>query len=352
MLAAKVKESTRQRYKSAVDDFISWCDDNRVRADSNDDLDWALLDYIHIEYERRDGAGRTHLANVMAGIQLFAPPLRGKLPMSAQALLGWKKLHPGQRHPPLTWELTVAIAVQLANWGRFDMAVGTLLAFASLLRIGELVGLLVEDLLDAQSDDPRVDIRTKSGVRLRTTKTADNLFADLYNDDVLALLRHLVARKRPKDRMFEFSAGSFRDWFKRAAFVLGLDERYVPHSLRHGGATALYMSGVPIETILHRGRWATTKSARYYVQSGQAMLLSQSPYRRARDLGRAVRSMLVPFMLRLRKRYRIPSRAVARSTTARVRASPAPPRHSSRHDWQVRIDYAQLDDGRHPSLFT
>ena len=313
LLAAKVKDSTRQRYREAVDEFISWCDDNRIRADSNDDLDWALLEYIHNEYERRDGAGRTRLAHVMAGVQLFAPPLRGKLPMSAQALLGWKRLHPGQRHPPLTWELTVAIATQLAKWGRFDMAVGTLLAFASLLRIGELVGLLVEDLLDAQSDDPRVDVRTKSGVRLRTTKTADNLFADLYNDDVLVLLRQLVAHKRAKDRMFDFSASSFRDWFKRAAFVLGLDERYVPHSLRHGGATALYMSGVPIETILHRGRWATTKSARYYVQSGKAMLLGRNPYRRARDLGRAAGAMLVPFLLRLRRRHGLPLRAAPRS---------------------------------------
>jgi len=121
--------------------------------------------------------------------------------MSAQALLAWKRLHPGERHPPLTWSLTVAVAAQLARWGRVDMAVGTLLAFAALLRIGELCSLRVEDLLDAGADDARVDSQFTSGVRLRSTKTADNLFAELHNAEVLQLLRALIKRKRRTDHL-------------------------------------------------------------------------------------------------------------------------------------------------------
>jgi integrase len=210
LLAAKVRDSTRHRYKAAVDDFIHWCDDNGIEANSRSDIDWELLEYIHEEYERNDGKGRTHLAHTMAGLQLFVPQLRGHLRLSAQALLGWKARHPGQRHPPLTWDLTVAIAAQLARWGRFDMAVATLLAFCALLRIGELVSLRVEDFLDADSDDPRVDASRVSGLRLRKTKTADNLFAELHTASVIQLMRVLTASKRSDARIFDFSAGTFR----------------------------------------------------------------------------------------------------------------------------------------------
>src|SRR5690349_2648427 len=44
-------------------------------------------------------------------------------------------------------------------------------------------------------------------------------------------------------------------FFKSTCAALGLSERYVPHSLRHGGATRLHLQGVSIEDILLRGRW-------------------------------------------------------------------------------------------------
>lgn len=349
LLAAKVKDSTRQRYREAIQQFFNYCDDNNIDADTTSELDWALAEYMHDEYERRCGAGRTKMAHTVAGLQLFVPQLRGKLRVSAQCLLAWKKQHPGARHPPLTWHLAVAIATQLAAWGRFSMAVGTLLAFASLLRIGELCALLVEDVLDGGADDPRVDIRARSGLRLRKTKTADNLFAELHNGDVLRLLRVLMQHKRPSDRLFDFTAGNFRVWFKKAVVALRLDTRYVPHSLRHGGATALYMAGESVETILHRGRWATTKSARYYVQSGEALLLAQQPNLAARDVGRAAAANLFAILCEMRRQCPGSVRASSsRRHTVRQRQQQqlpvGPARHSSRQDWHVRVDYAALDD--------
>ena len=55
---------------------------------------------------------------------------------------------------------------------------------------------------------------------------------------------------------------------------LSLSPDYVPHSLRHGGATHDHITGVPLEEILRHGRWAAVKSARHYVQSGRALLLT------------------------------------------------------------------------------
>jgi len=341
--AARVKDKTRQRYRKAVNDFITWCDENNIEAERTRDLDWALSEYMHDEYERNDGRGRSHAAYVISGLQLFVPLFRGKLRLSAEALKGWTRIHPGRRHPPLTWSLAVAIAAQLARWGRFEMAVGTLLAFVSLLRIGELTSVRVGDFLDANSDDSRVDEVRVSGLRLRKTKTADNLFAEIHHEDVLTLLRRVVSHKHRSEKIFAFSAGSFRQWFKKAVSALHLDDRYVPHSLRHGGATLLYMAKVPIETILHRGRWASTKSARYYVQSGEAMLLAQSVNSTSRDFGRTVAADLVGTLLRFHRLNRHPVH-VPRADVG-SRASPAvASRHSTRQDWQVRPDYATLDD--------
>lgn len=235
------------------------------------------------------------------------------------------------------------------------MAIGTLLSFCGLLRIGELVGLAVEDVLFAGFDDPRVDFAATSGLRLKRTKTGQNLFAELHNDDVVELLSSLCKGRRPDARVFNFSAGTFRTWFKRAVSALGLDDKYVPHSLRHGAATALYMAGVDIETILVRGRWASTKSARHYIQLGRSLLLAQKVAPDIRDIGKLVATCLCPVFKALQRkcaviRFSSRARSIMSAMEARKRPPLAPQRHSSRHDFLVRPNYGALDAGAHPVL--
>ena len=90
------------------------------------------------------------------------------------ALRGWHKLHPVLSYPPLTWELTVLIALKMSvqSW---PLAVGTLLAFDCFLRVGELVGLKREDVAD--SSDARLGAGFKGmrdlshiGARRRTVQ--------------------------------------------------------------------------------------------------------------------------------------------------------------------------------------
>lgn len=77
--------------------------------------------------------------------------------------------------------------------------------------------------------------------------------------------------------MFGVSAARYRSVFKDACHGIGLSHvNYSPHSLRHGGATEDFLKQVPLEDILFRGRWAASKSATTYVQSGRALLLAAS----------------------------------------------------------------------------
>jgi hypothetical protein len=74
--------------------------------------------------------------------------------------------------------------------------------------------------------------------------------------------------------LFPFTANQYRSCFKQVCSQLNLSSSYVPHSLRHGGATRWHLLGNSIEDILMRGRWSSTKSARRYIQAGRAMLLT------------------------------------------------------------------------------
>ena len=78
-------------------------------------------------------------------------------------------------------------------------------------------------------------------------------------------------------------AVTFRHLFYTAQVNLGWAEPdgsvpFVPHSLRHGGATADYITQGSrfLEDILFRGRWASVKSTRHYIQQGPALLAAVS----------------------------------------------------------------------------
>lgn len=348
LLRAKVKRDTEATYRQAVMAFLDWCARNRVRARSDEDLDYALCEYVHDVYEQHDGKNKSKAQNAISGIQLFCPRFKHKLQLSQQAMAGWRRLHPAHKHPPVSWSQTIAIACKLAVWGRWDMAVATLLSFSALLRIGEMVSLRVSDIYDAQAQENRLDRAAFSGLRLRRAKTGDNQFAELHDNAVMSLLRlHLRTRKR--GFVFDFTAGTFRRHFKRAATAIGLDSSVVPHSLRHGGATALYMLGVPLETILVRGRWAATKSARHYVQQGRVLLMAQ-PNPVAVKAARALGTLLAPHLVAVFSRLRglpLQRHHKRRHQDADLQGS----RHSTRQDWLVRPNYSALDQGRLRAVF-
>lgn len=224
---------------------------------------------------------------------MHLPHLKPHLHLASKCLVGWSRLRPSESRPPLTWELTCLIAFRLAVDGYHRHAVATLLAFDCTLRVGELVGLRVADVADTRDSRLGSSIQDMS-LRLRVTKTGKNQSVVLERAVVKVLVRHLVASSRSGAFLFPFSAGSFRDRFKRACSDLGLSSGYVPHSLRHGGATDLHLHGRPIEDILLRGRWSSNKNARRYIQSGRAMLMSMEVPRPTQDLAISVSKMLLP----------------------------------------------------------
>lgn len=308
LLQHAVSASTSKRYGKAVDAFLLWCDDQGEDATGVEHLDELMLEYFHHLYE--DGRGKSVASSTMYGILLRLPQLKWRLHASHQCLRAWNKLVPDKSYPPLTWELAVIIAVQMTRAGYLRYGIGVLLAFDGLLRVSELCALMTNDIAD--DGDARVSTEHKGTlVRIRSAKTGKNQWVKIVDRSVIGLLRWLLnhhhaqhiikhtkvvtnrlshtTKGRTKQsqremkksindgRLFPFETYQFRRIFKATCMNLGISERYVPHSLRHGGATRYHhVKGWSIEDVLERGRWASVKSARRYIQSGVAMLMSMA----------------------------------------------------------------------------
>lgn len=276
LIQSSVSSGTVHKYTRAVRAFISWCDENSYDINSDEEMDELLTLYFHDMYQNNNGGGRSLADDTFWGILKFRPRYHDKLHCAYASLRGWARLQPGTSYPPLTWELTVMIAATMAANGYHRHAVACVLAFDCFLRVGELVNIRVADI--ATTADRRIGAEYRGvAIRLRTTKTGSNQWVQVHDKQVQQLLLSLRRDNGGRggdNNIFGFSASSFRSVFKQACACLRLSSRYVPHSLRHGGATRWHLLGRSVDDILIRGRWASTNSARRYIQAGRALLLT------------------------------------------------------------------------------
>lgn len=274
LLDAAYAPATLKKYNTAVNLFLSSCLTLREDPSTPSDLDQVLHSFITDLY--LSGGSKSTASDLLYGLLRLLPELKGRLPLSTLALKGWSRLNPAVSYPPLTWDLCCLIAFRLAAGRQWSLAVATLLAFDCLLRVSELVGLRVGDVAD--SGDPRIGTRFSGmALRLRHTKTGPNQWVIVRSPAVVSLLRTLLRESSasPETLLFPVTSDVFRRRFKKACSQLCLSDGYVPHSLRHGGATALFIAGEGVEDIMLRGRWTSNKSARRYIQAGPSLLLQQ-----------------------------------------------------------------------------
>nr|MDZ8103122.1 site-specific integrase [Nostoc sp. DedSLP01] len=291
LLQAGYAQSTTKKYHAAVRDFYGWC--KATNEDPRDvvALDECLADYFHAVYDEKEGKGKQKARDTLYGIEMYLPRVKGQLLIAGRVVNRWTKLRVAESYPPLTWDLATLVGVHIANSGHFRFGVATVLAFDCLLRVGELTNLRRDDV--AFPHDRRMGAEYKiTTLSIRVAKTGRNQSVTVADPQVVALLRHVVAATKPGALLFPGGSSRFRDVFKRACNQLGLSSKYVPHSLRHGGATRLYLQGMRLEDIMVRGRWASSKSARTYIQSSRAVLMAMTPPRAVAEAAAAVAQAL------------------------------------------------------------
>ena len=212
-------------------------------------------------------------SETLYGIINKIPRARHQLLTAEQCVKNWVKLHPSISHPPLTWELTMLIAIQMVRNNQLRAAIGTLLALDCFLRINELLSLKMSDIADV--GDSRIGANfSKMALRIRKAKTGNNQWVEVDNKHIQKLIRMIIFVSTEDENFFPISSQKLRKLFPNSCQQLQLNPNYVPHSLRHGGATKWHLDGKPINDIIQRGRWASSKSATQYIQSGRALLLT------------------------------------------------------------------------------
>jgi integrase len=294
LLPAPLTRETKTNYRKAVVEFLQYIDDVEGDAHTTEEFDDLLLDYIHYLYGI-NSTGKSKASHTLYGILTYIPSLKLSLPGSKKAVRNWSKIHKNISYPPLTWQLTMIIALQLTRRGFRDMAIAVLLGFDCLLRIGELLGIRIGDVADEA--DGRISSEHKGMlIRLRHTKTGDNKWVQVLNPDIIYLVRSMIFFRRrfpststatiDDELLFDYSQDKFRRTFKSICSELGLSSKYVPHSLRHGGATYyFFVRKMTMEDVLMRGRWASVDSARLYIQAGAAVLLGMKLPLLLKELG-------------------------------------------------------------------
>lgn len=298
--------STLRMYSNHVQSFLSFAhvSPGQLRKKPGEWIDGRLAAYI--EYLFANGRPFHHACHTLYGLIFQRPALKTQLGESRLRVRGWERRNAGSKrsHPPLTWELTVVLAVTLARSGFHAHAVAMLLAFHCYLRVGELCRLQRRDVIAV--NDPRMGRAcTRMSLRLARTKTGKNQWVDVRDDAVAQLmtswLQHPSVGASPRAAVFPFSDSHFRSMMCRARDAVGLDHiPYVPHSLRHGGATSDFLRGDTIEQVLFRGRWKESKSARVYLQTGRALYALHQVPSRLVQLGDQLDAELVGVLTTLR----------------------------------------------------
>lgn len=273
----RVNESTLATYRKAVDNFLEFCNTRRLSVRSRMQLDDHLADFGNSLYESSSRRGQRQLfINAVMGVELLNPHLKEHLLRSRAVYAGWDKVALGASSPPIPIALLAVIVLRLRRTGHRPAALGIFLAFHALLRIQELVRLRWDDvLLPGDCRLPHFSRRKRSGgILIRVAKTGVLQFVPVFNEKLLSILSASKASFPPEDKVVGSTSSNLRRLFEESLEHAGCASLgYVFHSLRHGGATNMYLHGYDIATIQATGRWKQTKTCSVYVQAGRGLLL-------------------------------------------------------------------------------
>lgn len=294
LIRGAVAPATADRYAEAVAEFMSWADavgvigSAGIQALSLADIDEALAEWVGFVHGAWLGRRQQTAVNGVFGLIHEHPRLRDALPTARRALKAWKRECPASPHPPLGPDVMALIALEMAIAGDWRACAQTVVGFHCLLRISELAGLTAADV--GLPNDAAVSGASHTRVmylRLRQTKTGREQHVTVPDANASDFVRWAMAGLAGSDALF-IGAAAYRKRLAMSCARLRLPVSYVPHSLRHGGATHMYNSGVPLQSILIAGRWKQHQSAAHYVQSGRHAMLALRHDPQLLELGRAL----------------------------------------------------------------
>ena len=273
-----VKKKTLDKYHSHFNRFCEWAEFNVISLRTAYDFDSAAS--LYVEGLWADGFGRAEGSYLLAALQHMLPMLKHQLNLAWRLMKTWSKNELPTRAVPLDASTVLGFAGLFWVWKEPQLAAGIVVAFDFFLRTGELFTLRRQHVEFFASQASLQLTHTKS-----TTYQIHSERLLAWDALAIGALRFLAFNKEPPDFLVPRSAASFRTlWHKAVKFFLLQDFFIQPYSLRRGGATSAFRSGVSFDSLLVRGRWANQRTARIYLDEAlqQSSLLSFSTSSQAR----------------------------------------------------------------------
>ena len=266
---AGLQRRSLSAYKLALERFLAFAHRSEFELVDATDLDYVLAEYFNCMYQ--EGEPVSAAGHTLSGIKRFIPELRIQLPTASQYFRNWQRCHRPLRAVPISWELLQAMAAICWDQGSKPVALPLYIGFNCFLRTSEMLALQFCHLLPHHT-------KPEVAVVIPFSKTSHgNAEVLLVKDERLWRLTHaLKAKKGITAPLWAGTPGLFRSTWARLLECLEFrPDDYTPYGVRRGGATWYFLETASLDATLARGRWATSKTARSYIDDGTLTLANQ-----------------------------------------------------------------------------
>ena len=269
------------RYNKAVLSLLFFLTSQSLMPKSLLMIDSAVSAYIEVCWA--EGEAHALCSDALAGLQYHVPIVRKYLYKSWKLLRAWQRAEPPNRAVPFSPVLLLGFAGACVALGEVEAAAFFLVGFDTMARSGELFSILAKHVRFFSFRNT-----VRAVIMLENTKTSIRKNARemlvVESKQAVLMLKLALANKPPGMPMLNMRPERFRKLFNHLKLFFGVTEHLQLYSLRRGGATWDFLAHGSMERTLLRGRWASSSTARIYLQDAVAAvsLLSLTPEQLAR----------------------------------------------------------------------
>lgn len=279
-----VLAQTRDNRKKLLLAFQTWLHDEHSVV--WDDLIFAsppdpeaICQWLVLYGRELHAAGKSYnkYVETINGIATARPILRRQMAQAWDLAFAWLQDEPHQHHPALPQSILLSMLSTALLWGWPVVAAVLSLAWAGVMRIGEVIYACRRDLVLPSDSAPDIDyILVRINEPKSRGRAARHQSARIDPADLVSLISKVFENYAPSDRLWPSSAGTLRRRFNSLLSAVGLPTTRGPWgrpydlgSLRPGGASWLLMRTENTELIRRRGRWQSMRTLEIYLQDIQ-----------------------------------------------------------------------------------
>ena len=201
------------------------------------------------------------------------------LPRALRSIRGWKRLMPSKTRKPLPFFVVCAVALNLCQRNRVDMAVCWLVMVDCYLRPSELIEMKKEQVIPPQPGMHKVVLLLNPGYEKKFSNTGElDESLQISRGWIGEALLHHWGSRPTRGRLWNFDLAGMRKEFLATCHASGLSHlNPVLYMARHTGASVDRLEDrLSLMEVQRRGRWRSETSVRRYEKRGMVQEVSSS----------------------------------------------------------------------------